>query len=167
MKENKILQAGKPAGASLQCQTDSPHRILVVDDDLFIRQLNADVLIRNGYAVNTAADGAAGWEALNADCYDLLITDNNMPKLNGVELLKKLRAARMALPVIMATGTLPIPEFTRNPWLQPAAVLLKPYTIAEFLGTVNGVLRVPDDAPDQIASLPNRQSQPSTDGLQL
>jgi hypothetical protein len=55
-------------------------------------------------------------------------------------LIKKLHAARVALPVIMATAGLPHQEFTRQPWLRPAATLLKPYTIAEFLGTVRSVL---------------------------
>ena len=45
--------------------------------------------------------------------------------MSGVELLKKMHAARMGLPTIMATGTVPNGEFTRNPWLQPAATLLK------------------------------------------
>jgi DNA-binding response OmpR family regulator len=143
MKDKTISQAGESTGAPLP-----PCRILVVEDELHIRQLNTGVLIRSGYQVDAAEDGAAGWEALNADSYDLMITDNKMPRLTGVELLKKLYANRMALPVIMATGDLPTEEFTRYPWLQPAATLLKPYTIAELLGTVRKVLREADSAAD-------------------
>ncbi len=51
-----------------------------------------------------------------------------MPKVTGVELLQKLHDARLALPVIMATGTIPEAEFARYPWLRPNATLLKPYT---------------------------------------
>ena len=120
----------------------------MVEDELHIRQLNTAVLIHSGYHVDAAEDGAAAWEALNADSYDLMITDNNMPRLTGVELLKKLYANRMALPVIMTTGQLPTEEFTRYPWLQPAATLIKPYTIAELVGTVKKVLREADDAAD-------------------
>ena len=58
-----------------------------------------------------------------------MVTDNEMPKVTGVDLLKKLHAARMAVPVIMATGALPVDEFTRYPWLQPAAMLIKPWFI--------------------------------------
>ena len=140
MKDNGLLPACESAGAPLESQTNPPHRSLVVDDDTCIRQLNTKVLIHSGYEVDAAEDGAAAWEALNADSYDLLITDNNMPKVSGVDLLKKLRSARMALPVIMATGRLPKEEFTRYPWLQPAATLLKPYTLEELLGTVKKVL---------------------------
>ena len=142
-------------------------RILVVDDDMVIRQLNAKVLSLFGYQTETAEDGAAAWEALQAHSYDLLITDNNMPKVSGVELVKKVHSARMSLPVIMATGRLPKEEFTRYPWLQPAATLLKPYTVAELLGTVKEVLRSTADAREPLAPPANRQGQPSADRWQL
>jgi len=54
----------------------------------------------------------------------------------------------MALPVVMATGTLPKEEFTRQPWLQPAAMLPKPYTAEEMLRTVKKVLHEADSFPD-------------------
>jgi DNA-binding response OmpR family regulator len=155
------------AGALFQRELNLPQHILVVDDEPDLRQLSTEVLIDSGYAVDAAEDGAAAWQALNTDSYDLLITDNNLPKVSGVELLRKLRAARMALPVIMATGTVPKEEFTRHPWLQPAVTLLKPYTVAEFLGAVKKVLRATHDAREQIAPLPNWQSQPSAVGLRL
>ena len=115
-------------------------RILVVDDDLAIRELSTAVLTNSGYDVDTAEDGAAAWQALNADGYDLMITDQNMPKLTGVELLEKLRAARMDMPVILATGALPAKAFSRSPWLQPTATLLKPFTIEELLGMVKAIV---------------------------
>jgi DNA-binding response OmpR family regulator len=146
MKGNGASRAGEPASTPLQFQTTLPHRILVVEDDLFIRRLTVAVLIRSGYKVDAADDGAAAGEALNANSYDLLITDNNMPEVSGVELLQKLRAAGMVLPVIMTTATLPKEEFTQNPRLQPAAILLKPVTVAEILKTVKNVLRETDSA---------------------
>jgi DNA-binding response OmpR family regulator len=144
MKNNQTLPLGDPAVrdcAPLQSPMSPPHHILVVEDDVGIRQLNTAVLLRCGYAVDIAEDGAAAWEALNAESYDLMITDNKMPKVSGVELLKMLRAARMELPVIMATGSLPTQEFARYPWLRPAATLVKPYTIGQLLRTVKRVLR--------------------------
>ena len=118
-----------------------PYRILVVEDEASIRQLTASVLTRSGYQVEATEDGAAAWNSLQLSNYDLLVTDNHMPKVTGLELLKKVRAARMALPVIMATGSLPDEEFARHPWLQPAATLQKPFTVEELLGTVQAVLR--------------------------
>jgi DNA-binding response OmpR family regulator len=113
----------------------------VVEDDVCLREHSTAVLIRSGYEVDAAEDGAVAWEALNTDTYDLIITDNTMPRLTGVELLKKLRSARMALPVIMATGSLPKDEFAQSPWLIPDATLLKPFTADELLGKVKDVLR--------------------------
>lgn len=118
----------------------SPARILVVEDDADIRSLNTEVLIRHGYHVDTAEDGAEAWGALKARSYDLVVTDNQMPLMTGIELLKVLRAARMDLPVIMATGVVPQAEFNRHPWLRPAALVLKPYTIDDLLVAVLEVL---------------------------
>ena len=108
-----------------------------------------------------AADGAIAWQALSTDCYDLLVTAHDIPKLTGVELVRKLRAARMALPVVMATGTLPTEEFIRQPWLQPAAMLPKPYTAEEMLSTVKKALREADSNPDgsRLSMVSNKQSQ--------
>jgi len=148
MSDNQPLTAGAPTRPPLRFETNPPDHILVVEDDSSIRRLNAEVLSRSGYAVNVAVDGADAWAALVADNYDLMITDNNMPNLTGVELLMKIRAARMDLPVIMATGKLPSEEFTRQPWLQPAALLLKPYTIEDLLRTVKKVLREADSTTE-------------------
>ena len=157
MKESASSQTGETNTALLQSQAGPPRRILVVDDDSDIRRLSAAMLKRSGYEVDAAADGAAGWEALNADRYDLLITDNEMPIMSGIELLRKLRTARVAVPVIMASGRLPISEFDQHPWLQPTATLLKPYSVEEFLGTVKQVLRGTDGACGQIAPPPEWQ----------
>jgi len=134
------------ARESIRCKTRQRPRILVVHDDNDIRALSTEVLIRSGYEVEAAADGAAAWQALNAEHFDLLVTDHEMPSVSGLALLKKLRAARMALPVIVATATYQRTEFTRDPWLQPAAALLMPYTVEEFLGTVREVLHAPERA---------------------
>jgi DNA-binding response OmpR family regulator len=148
MKDAKSSRVEDPANTALQSQTNPPEHILVVDDDLFLRRLNIKALVSSGYEVDAAADGAVAWQALNTDSYDLLITENNLPKASGVEVLKKLRAARMVLPVIMATGTLPNEEFTLYPWLQPAATLLKPYTSEEMLRMVKEVLCEADSTAD-------------------
>ena len=130
MKGNELLQAGEPAGASVQCQANPRHRILVVDDDSDLRLLYTDALALPGYHVDAAEDGAAGWEALQVNNYNLLITEHSLPKLTGVELVRKLRAARMAVPVVMAAVRLPTHELARNPSLQLAATLPKPFYIA-------------------------------------
>ena len=118
------------------------NRILMVDDDLSIRSLGTSALFRAGYGVDAAADGAAAWKALNASLFDLLITDNDMPELTGIELLARMAAIRMGTHVIMISGNPPMAEFTRRPWLKPIATLLKPFSTAELLGIVRSILGV-------------------------
>jgi two-component system cell cycle sensor histidine kinase/response regulator CckA len=120
--------------------SESTLRILVVDDEISIRQFTTEMLTRSGYEVDSAADGAAGWEALQAKRYDLLITDNFMPKVTGIELVKKIHAGSMNLPVIMATAIFPQEEFQSHPWLESIPTLLKPFRGTELLSTVRKVL---------------------------
>jgi len=167
MKGNPVLAAHEPASTPLASQTYPRQRILVADDDGAVRDVTAKLLKRCGYEVDTAEDGAAAWVSLQLNRYHLLITVQNMPKVSGVELLKKLRTARMGLPVIMATAALPRDEFNRFPRTQPDGTLLKPYRVAQLLGTVREVLRATDCPREQIAPPPNEQSQPSNDGFQL
>ena len=164
MKGNQIPSAGEPICNPLLFQTNPPDHILVAEDDLFFRRFNTKALARAGYEVEAAADGAAAWRALNADSFDLLITDNSMPKLTGVELLKKLRGARMTLPVIMASGALPTEEFARAPWLRPTATLLKPYTAEQILNTVKKVLREAGDSADTSLPLSIKDNKTSRAG---
>lgn len=140
MKRPNDLRASTSAAAVLDPPSCPLLRILVVDDDRHMRQLNSEVLLQSGFLVDTAENGAVAWDTLSARPFDLLVTDHNMPKLTGVELLRKLHAARIVLPVILATGNLPKAELALFPWIKPAATLLKPYTIAQLVGTVKQVL---------------------------
>src|SRR5580765_6124691 len=128
MKNDNLLQTGDLPGTQARCQAAPYNRLLVADDDADVRQVNADVLRRFGYRTETAADGAAAWEALQANSYDLLITDNNLPKVSGVELVKKVRSAHMILPVILASAALPAEELDRIPRLHAVATLIKPFS---------------------------------------
>ena len=166
MKNNKTAHGGEPARPRTRSRATPSKRILLVDDNTVIRQLGADLLFHSGYEVDTAGDGESGWEALQAKNYDLLITDNKMPKVSGLELVKKLRSARMALPVILASGAMP-EELNRLPWLQLAATLWKPFTPGELLGTVKKVLRPTNNAREQVKPLPIWRSRPLADPLCL
>jgi DNA-binding response OmpR family regulator len=166
MKDHKTSHAGEFARPRARSRAAPSHRILLVDDDIDIRLLSADLLFHSGYQVDTAGDGESGWEALQARNYDLLITDNKMPKVSGLELVKKLRSARMALPVILASGAMP-EELNRLPWLQLTATLWKPFTPDELLGTVKKVLCATAGAREQIEPLPIWRSQPLADALWL
>jgi len=147
MKNTETTSVEESAIAPTEDQANPPHRILVVDDDSDTRQLSVDVLASSGYHVEAVTDGAAGWEALQANSFDLAITDNKMPKMTGIELIERLRSAHMALPVIMATRHLPTHEFARRPWLKPDAMLQRPFSNDDLLATVNNVLHK-DDGDD-------------------
>ncbi len=167
MNSDLFTQTVEPASAPLPPKTDSRHRILVAEDDGEIRRLNTEVLIHSGYEVDAAEDGDAAWNNLQANRYDLLVTDNDMPKVSGIELIKKLHADQIALPVIMATGRIPTEEFARYPWLTPAATLLKPYTIDELLITVKVVLHAIRSSGSQSEPPRTWENQPPTDGSQV
>ena len=135
------------AGASVQRRTKLRPRILVVDDDSDLRRLYAEALWRPGYHVDAAEDGAAGWAALRANNYNLLITEHSLPRLTGIELVRKLRAARMALPVVMAAVRLPVRDLALDPSLQLAAMLPKPFYISQLLETVKAILHPTNTPP--------------------
>lgn len=137
-----------------------------MEDDGDIRRLNAEVLIHSGYRVDAAEDGAEAWKSLQRENYDLVVTDNEMPKVTGIELLKKMHEARMGLPVIMATGKSPDAEFRLFPWLQPAALLLKPYNTEEFLITVERILSVTGGNRQNPANVPDAACKPADGELQ-
>ena len=135
----------------------------MVEDECDLRQLNAEVLMEAGYQVDVAENGVAAWAALQLSRYDLLITDQFLPKMSGVELLKKIHDARMTLAVIMVTEILPTWEFALHPCLQTVSMLRKPYTIEKFLGMVKSVLVKTHYENDGVVPM-NYQRQPEVIG---
>ncbi|HEY1896589.1 MAG TPA: response regulator [Terracidiphilus sp.] len=96
--------AGGPSSTAMSAPDDSlaPH-ILVVDDSHTVREMERRLLVHSGYAVSTAQDGQEAWNLLRLKEYDLLISDVDMPQMNGIELVTRVRAnPRLArLPVII------------------------------------------------------------------
>jgi CheY-like chemotaxis protein len=121
-------------------------RILVVEDDAYVREMYFDVLASAGYHVDSAKDGEAGWQMLCANRstpkYHLLITDNKMPKVSGLELIQRLQSENLDIPVILASGNLP--GDTRD--LPVAAILAKPFLPDQLMKMVAGVLNAHENA---------------------
>ena len=115
-------------------------RILLVDDDPAVRGTVAFVLEHAGYRVGCAEDGEAGWHALCADRSDLLITDYEMPKLTGLELLRRVRAVSRRLPAILISGCLPPGTPDLESLLQPGAMLPKPFSFGVLMAKVRELL---------------------------
>ena len=122
-------------------------RVLVLDDDADLLSLYAITLARAGCTIDTAADGEQGWAALCATEYDLLLTDNDMPHLTGLELVSRLRRAGMTLPVILASGSTFRHSDADSEWLGFAAVLHKPFTSGELVAAVQLVIPLQRMAP--------------------
>jgi two-component system, chemotaxis family, sensor histidine kinase and response regulator WspE len=80
-------------------------RVLVVDDSLTVRELERKLLLGRGYAVEVAVDGMDGWNALRAGDFDLIISDVDMPRLNGIELTEMIKKDPQfrALPVMIVS----------------------------------------------------------------
>jgi two-component system sensor histidine kinase and response regulator WspE len=95
---------GRPAstGTDAGVASGAPH-ILVVDDSHTVREMERRLLVRSGYQVTTAQNGQEAWNLLRLNDYDLLISDIDMPQMNGIELVTKVREnPRLArLPVII------------------------------------------------------------------
>ncbi|MEI7456023.1 MAG: response regulator [Nitrosomonadales bacterium] len=106
--------------------------ILVVDDDEFLRCLTSDALAAAGYSVDTAEDGQVAWERLDAApaLYDLILLDRNMPRLDGLGLLQRIRSDERYthLPVIMLTGVDAQQDFLVGLAAGAAYYLSKPVT---------------------------------------
>ena len=115
--------------------------ILYAEDDPVLRGFSVEILAHSGYAVTPAEDGLQAWAALHSKGYDLLITDNNMPRMTGLELAAKTRLEGMKLPIIVASGTIGLLAGTDYDWLRVAAKLQKPFATDELLKTVEQVLR--------------------------
>ena len=145
MADSKIPKAKTPDNTPIRKQTNPSPRILVVDDNGDTRQLSVDLLAGSGYNVDSVKDGAAGWGAfLAGKHYDLVVTDNRMPNMTGIEMIAKLRSARKTVLIIMATEHLPTHEFAHKPWLKPDAMLQRPFSSDDLLETVKKVLGTDD-----------------------
>lgn len=126
-------------------------RILYVDDDPQVRMLGRLVLLRAGYDVDAAANGAAAWVALNEASYSLLVTDHDMPRMTGLELAAQARRSEMTIPIIVTSALLDLTENDET-WktLEIAAFLAKPYAVDSLLGAVARIVRGDDGAPPPV-----------------
>ncbi len=104
----KQLQQGQFAdlhGAENRTTIAAKKRILVVDDSITVREMERKLLENAGYQVEVAVNGIDGWNALRAKAFDLLVTDIDMPRMNGIELVRRVReqATTQTLPTIIVS----------------------------------------------------------------
>jgi len=108
-------------------RTPLSKKILVVDDDPDIRQILLDRMSSFGYAVETAIEGCEALEALRRGGFDGMLLDVRMPKIDGLEVLRRTRQSHPDLPVVMVTA-LSVQELAAQAVTQGAcACLIKPF----------------------------------------
>ena len=80
-------------------------RILVVDDSFTVREMERKLLESKGYQVDTAVDGVDGWNAVRTGSYDMVISDVDMPRMNGIEFVNQIKrhAELKSIPVIIVS----------------------------------------------------------------
>ncbi|HEY3130544.1 MAG TPA: hybrid sensor histidine kinase/response regulator [Acidobacteriota bacterium] len=105
---HNMLSGGRLSKIALAKKAAAPRkhkRILVVDDSITVREVERKVLQNKGYEVEIAVDGIEAWNAVRSGDYDLVVTDVDMPRLNGIELVKLIkRDARLdSLPVMIVS----------------------------------------------------------------
>ncbi len=103
----QLLGEGRLRGMSslaMHQQKNRP-RVLVVDDSITVREVERQLLVAQGYEVDVAVDGQDGWHALQAKPYDLLVSDVDMPRMNGIELIRTVRQDTrfQQLPIIIVS----------------------------------------------------------------
>ncbi len=116
-------------------------RILLVEDDLRTAGFVRRGLVENGFVVEVAADGGEGLDLARARAYDLAVIDIMLPGMDGLSLLRELRAAGSRLPVIFLTARGEVED--RVGGLQAGAddYLVKPFAFSELLARIRAVLR--------------------------
>ena len=127
-------------------------KLLLVDDDLDLCDLLAQLLEMEGFDVTTAHDGESGLELARSGHYQLLLLDVMMPKLNGLEMLKQLRQ-HSQLPVLMLTAR--GEEIDRVIGLEFGAddYLPKPFNDRELIARIKAILRRTQGNHDQPSQL--------------
>ncbi len=83
----------------------APRRILVVDDSITVRELERQLLESRGYVVDIAVDGVDGWNAVRSTLYDLVVSDIDMPRMDGIQLVRHIKDddRLRAIPVVVVS----------------------------------------------------------------
>ena len=116
-------------------------RILIVDDDTEIRDLLEFDISSSGYFVDTAVDGLDGLNKALNNKYDLILLDVMMPKMNGFEVCKNIRQAKINVPILMLTAKGTISDKTSGFNSGADDYLVKPFDIQEVLLRIRVLLR--------------------------
>jgi two-component system response regulator MprA len=132
-------------------------RILVVDDDRSVRESLRRSLAFNGYQVELANDGQAALDAVLSQRPDAMVLDVMMPRLDGLEVCRRMRAAGDELPILVLTARDAVSDRVAGLDAGADDYLPKPFALEELLARLRALLR--RRTPDEIASAAG-QSKP-------
>jgi CheY-like chemotaxis protein len=147
----------------MQSEKNESFLVLVADADEATRGSMVSALEHGGLVVDAAADGETAWAALLARRYDLLVTSDVMPKASGLALVRRIRVAVMALPVIVASDRLDaedVARLSRDPWARFDAFIRKPVDLEELLAMAHKLLAIPEHACAPTYESSRRSSDP-------
>ena len=116
-------------------------KILIAEDDGELRQLFSHVLTKNGYAVRGVSDGQEALDAMQGDYFDLIISDIMMPRVDGYELVSRLRSAGNQTPVLMITAKDAFDDMQRGFLSGTDDYMVKPVNVNEMVLRVSALLR--------------------------
>ncbi len=116
-------------------------KILIVEDEALLADSIRALLERKGFETEVAHDGEAGAEYALLGIYDLLILDVMLPKLDGYQLTRRLRAKRCATPILMLTARSALEDRVQGLDAGADYYLTKPFDARELLACVNALLR--------------------------
>ncbi|MCY7319674.1 MAG: response regulator transcription factor [Ramlibacter sp.] len=116
-------------------------RILLVEDDKILADALSRALVQSAYAVDVAGTGEQADHALAVESYDLAILDIGLPGLDGLEVLRRLRARKAAVPVLLLTALDALADRVRGLDLGADDYLAKPFDLPELEARVRALLR--------------------------
>lgn len=121
--------------------------MLVVEDDARLCELLQRLLVAEGHAVETAADGHTGLHLGLSRRYDALVVDRGLPAVEGVDLVRRLRASGVATPVLLLTARGTTEDRVEGLDAGAEDYVVKPFEVDELLARVRALLRRHDDGP--------------------
>jgi two-component system OmpR family response regulator len=137
-------------------------RVLLVEDDKMIGAAVAEALKDSAYAVDWVRDGVLAIEAVRSETYDIALLDLGLPMMDGLEVLKKVRAGSGRLPVIILTARDALSDRIHGLDLGADDYLVKPFEIGELLARMRAVLRREASGAPPILTNGQLQLDPAT-----
>ena len=123
-------------------------RVLVVEDDAKIASFVTRGLRQAGYAADTAADGETALALAEATSYDAMVVDVMLPKLDGLSLVRRLRAGRHATPVLFLSAKSSVDDRIKGLQSGGDDYLTKPFAFSELLARIQALIRRATSAPE-------------------